>query len=204
MIAARMQLVDFVVMLLDNGAEVKTQDATGKTALHIASDLTNLEMVRVLVEKGSPLDTIDEHKCSALHLAALKMDKKCVELLIKAGANERLMNDKGLTPMQGVRLTFSKFMKALVLERDSQNEVTDTVEYHPGNILNQSDQTLESHADLKDSFCLLCKRRQAVAAMMPCGHLCCCEVCQKERILQQKVCPHCKGEITGCVNILGD
>jgi ankyrin repeat protein len=200
-----MQQVDFVLTLLEFNAEVKIQDSHGQTALHIAADLCNFAMVQMLVEHAAPLDLVDENKNAPLHLAALRMDKKIVELLIRSGANEKLMNAKGLTPMQGVKLTFSKFMRALVAERENAAGPADDVEtYKPGNIMNQNDSTLESHADLKDSVCLLCKRRQAIAAMMPCGHLCVCEVCQKERILQQKVCPHCKGEVTGCVNILGD
>jgi hypothetical protein len=156
----------------------------------------------MMIAANAPLNVIDVNKNAALHLASLKMDKKCVETLIKAGADVKLINAKGLTPMQGVRLTFSKFMKALVLERETKDQEKGTDEYVVGKIFGQANQTLGSQGDLKDAFCLLCKRRTAVAAMLPCGHLCCCEVCLKERIATLKVCPHCKGEVTGAVNIL--
>jgi hypothetical protein len=158
--------------------------------------------VNTLIAARSPLNVVDIEKNTALHLAALKMDKKCVEALIRAGADVKLINAKGLTPMRGVRLTFSKFMKALVLERETKEDEKGSDEYVVGKIYGQSNQTLDSQADLKESFCLLCKRRTAVAAILPCGHLCCCEACLKERVNTTKVCPSCKGEITGAVNIL--
>ena len=97
-------------------------------------------------------------------------------------------------------------MKQLVAEREAQDspQSKETNEYHAGKVLDQEDKPLDSHADLSESYCLLCKRRTAVAACMPCGHLCICEVCQKERAAQLKKCPQCKNDITGAVNILGE
>ena len=95
-------------------------------------------------------------------------------------------------------------MKALVSERDEGHSETQKNDYVVGKVLNQSDEALDNQADMKESFCLLCKRRAAVAALMPCGHLCVCEVCLKERVGAVKTCPICKKEVTGAVNILAD
>jgi ankyrin repeat protein len=84
----------------------------GPTTLHIAADLCNLEMVGMLVEHGAPLNVVGENKNALLNVAALKMDKRIVELLIRSGANEKIMNAKGLTPLQGVELTFATFIRA--------------------------------------------------------------------------------------------
>ena len=197
-----MEREDFAATLISFQVNVSIQDENGQTPLHIVADLCNLRMIQMLIAANAPLNVVDVSKNSPLHLAALKMDKKCVETLIRAGSDTKLINDKGLTPMQGVRLTFSKFMKALVAEREAAEQNTKTDEYIVGKIYNQSNQPLMSQADLKESFCLCCKRRTAVAAMLPCGHLCVCEVCLKERVNTLKVCPYCKQPVTGAVNIL--
>ena len=95
-------------------------------------------------------------------------------------------------------------MKALVSERDQEHSTTEQNDYVVGKILNQSSDPLDTQNDMKESFCLQCKRRPAVAALMPCGHLCVCEVCLKERVGAIKTCPICKKEVTGAVNILGE
>ena len=179
-----------------------TCDENGRTALHVVADLTNLKLTQLLIKEGAPINVVDVEKNSPLHLAALKMDKKVVETLINAGSDVKLMNTKGLTPMQGTRLTFAKFMKQLVKERDEKEMVENPDVYHPGNIYDQANQLIQGESDLREMFCLLCKRRPAVAAMVPCGHLCCCEVCQKERVNGLKVCPFCKQEITGAINLM--
>ncbi len=73
-----------------------------------------------------------------------------------------------------------------------------------GDILNQAGGTFESYEELRDSFCLLCRRRAATAALLPCGHLCVCENCQKERTSSLKTCPICKQEVYGAVSILAE
>jgi hypothetical protein len=112
------------------------------------------------------------------------------------------MNIKGLTPLHGVRLTFSKYMKQLVAIRD-ENPVKEKPEaYKPGVLFSQINIVLEQEADLREMFCLLCKRRNAIAAMVPCGRICCCEVCIKEMVLGLKTCLYCKDNVCLFINIL--
>jgi hypothetical protein len=131
------------------------------------------------------------------------MNKMLVEMLIKKGASAREQNDNGRTPLQGVRLTFAKFMRQLLGE---ENKLASPEEQRiePGDILNQTGGTFENYGELRDSFCLLCRRRAATAALLPCGHLCCCETCQRERIVSTKTCPICKHDVYGAVAILAE
>lgn len=201
-IACKTQQERFVATLISFGADVSTQDRDGKTPLHIACDLCNANMVSMLIQANAPLNIIDAQKNTPLHLASSHMNKKVVEMMLRAGADVKKINSKGLTPMQGVRLTFSKFMKEIVEEREANELDVKKDEYVAGKVFSQNDTPLNTEIELRDSICLMCKRRQAVAAVMPCGHLCLCEVCLKERVNNMKTCPYCKAPATGAVNIL--
>jgi hypothetical protein len=91
-----------------------------------------------------------------------------------------------------------------LLGEETKVATADEARVEPGDILNQTGGTFESYSELRDSFCLLCRRRAATAALLPCGHLCVCETCQKERIATVKTCPICKQEVYGAVAILAE
>jgi hypothetical protein len=157
----------------------------------------------VLIEAGANINAKGEGKNTPLHYASLNMNKSLVEILIKKGASAREQNDQGRTPLQGVRLTFSKFMRQLLGE-ETKAQSPDEMHVEAGHIVKQTGGSFESYSEVKDSFCLLCRRRAATGALLPCGHLCVCETCQKERIATVKACPICKLEVCGAVSILAD
>jgi serine/threonine-protein phosphatase 6 regulatory ankyrin repeat subunit B len=65
--------ITLVNLLLDGGAQVNMQGKGGTSALHVASNIGNIETVRVLLEHGAQVDMQDDGGMSALHLAASKM-----------------------------------------------------------------------------------------------------------------------------------
>lgn len=201
-LATELDQDEFVMILISFNANVGLSDENKVTPLHIAADHCNLNLVTALIKAGAPINAVDVDKNSPLHFGSQKMNKKIVEALINSGADTKLMNSKGLTPLQGVRLTFSKYMKQLVAQRDENPDKDAAVHYLPGQLFSQTNTILEQESDLREMFCLLCKRRNAIAAMVPCGHLCCCEVCLRERVPQLKQCPYCKDTVSGAVNIL--
>ena len=184
------------------GADVNIADNNGTIPLHIACKLDATKIALLLVEKGSHIQAKGEAGNTPLHYASQNMNKQVVEVLIKGGANARDKNDEGRTPLQGIRLTFAKFMRQLIGE--DKGDQKEEVKIDCSEILNQSGEALQSPAEMKDTFCLLCRRHAATAALLPCGHLCICESCQRERTATLKQCPICKKDVYGAVSILGE
>jgi hypothetical protein len=91
-----------------------------------------------------------------------------------------------------------------LLGEETKMAAADDAHVEAGHILKQTGGSFETYAEVKDSYCLLCRRRTATGALLPCGHLCVCEPCQKERIATVKQCPICKQDVYGAVAILAD
>ena len=202
-IATAMKDNALVNVLLQNGADPNVGDENGTIPLHIACKLDDVPISKALVAAGSNVKAKGEGKNTPLHYASRNMNKVLVEMLITKGANAKEPNADGRTPLQGVKLTFCKFMKGLIGE---ERKLTSEEEHHvePGDIMSQNGSTFNSVEEVKDAFCLLCRRHTATSAMLPCGHLCVCEACQRERISNTKICPICKNDICGAVCILAD
>ena len=198
-IATKMKNVDLITMLIDMGCDVNIGDINGTTPLHYACKLDLTKPALQLIEKGSDIMAKGEGNNTPLHFASLNMNKQLVEVLIKKGANAREMNSEGRTPLQGIRLTFAKFMKQLMGE--DKGDKKEDIKIDVSEVLNQSGEKLETQTELKDTFCLLCRRRAATAALLPCGHLCICDACQHERLATLKQCPICKKDIYGACAI---
>ncbi|OHT02680.1 hypothetical protein TRFO_30178 [Tritrichomonas foetus] len=199
-----MKDIELVQLLLNNGADVNIGDENGTIPLHIACKLDQVAIGKILIDANSNINTKGQGKNTPLHYASHNMNKTLVEILIKKGASAREKNDEGRTPLQGVRLTFAKFMRQLLGDEKKTTTTDDSSHVEPGDILNQASETFDSFSELKDAFCLLCRRRAATAALLPCGHLCVCEQCQKERVSAVKTCPICKQEVYGAVSILAE
>jgi hypothetical protein len=58
-------------------------------------------------------------------------------------------------------------MKSLVVDRETKEGEKGSDEYAVGKIYGQSNQSLDSQSNLMERFCLLCKRRTAVAVTLP-------------------------------------
>ena len=83
---------------------IDRRDQFGYTLLCLAVHYGRVEMVDVLLKNGaSPtVQTIEsDGKNTPLHIAVNFKFKKIQDLLIEAGADENMLNAKGLTPWEG-------------------------------------------------------------------------------------------------------
>ena len=84
--------VEYVKMLLDQGADVNTCDSRGKTALMYAASADNAECVDVLLEAGADVNMSDARGITALMEASSAGNSVCVEKLLKEGADVNINN----------------------------------------------------------------------------------------------------------------
>lgn len=100
-------------MLIDCGADVNQVLDEGGEKMSLLNALCGVgvntteftenqvyPLVELLLNKGAAIDSLDESRNSSLHLAAASNFTKIVILLIDRGANPRLRNIKGQTPMK--------------------------------------------------------------------------------------------------------
>lgn len=91
---------DLIGYLIAKGANVNATDESGFTPLHIAIQNGNREAIGMLCKNTRNLNLKEIHYGNTpLHLAALNGDKKSSEMLIKAGADARITNMQGKTPV---------------------------------------------------------------------------------------------------------
>lgn len=88
----------YVVMLVNAGADVNTQNHEGETPLMIATQTRELETMNFLIRSGAKLDIQDKDGDTALTRAVTdSSDPAVVTTLIKSGANLRMKNAEGKT-----------------------------------------------------------------------------------------------------------
>ncbi|KAI3558850.1 hypothetical protein CABS03_11384 [Colletotrichum abscissum] len=86
--------------LLDHAPDVNLQDVEGNTALINAAQNRVVEGVRALIRHGADVNVQDIHGRTALAHAAEKLCFESVEaLLLKAGADAKLCDDEGRSPL---------------------------------------------------------------------------------------------------------
>lgn len=76
-------------LLIQHGADVNLQSATGLSPLHVAANEGNLKFGEVLIKNGAVIDAVDEKAVTPLQLAAfhgnaqsLKSNKYYFEVFI--------------------------------------------------------------------------------------------------------------------------
>ena len=84
-----------VKFLMENGADVNTQNEKGITALMLASRFGHIETVKFLIEKGANVNIRDTHDKSAFLYARDNNNKDIQMLLLKQGASARPINNRG-------------------------------------------------------------------------------------------------------------
>jgi len=107
-------------MLLQHGASVHIRNKNGQTPLHFASRYCPPGVVALLLKSGADVDAQDDNSVTPLHFSMsassqdiflddgyedadeelLEGNLEIIELLLENGANVRLRNDHGKTPLQ--------------------------------------------------------------------------------------------------------
>ena len=90
-------------ILLKAGAKPHIKDKDGKTALHYACCDINYsahpECIPVLLQAGINIDETDNMGRTPLHAAAISQNSGCLRELLKRGADHRLRDNDGATPL---------------------------------------------------------------------------------------------------------
>ena len=95
--AVRTEDPDFAKMLIDAGADVKTIDKTGMTALMRAAYEGRTEIAQLLIAANADVDASDNDDETALMWAAKSGRTQLVQLLIASGADVNARNNYGQT-----------------------------------------------------------------------------------------------------------
>ncbi|XP_030843250.1 ankyrin repeat and protein kinase domain-containing protein 1-like [Strongylocentrotus purpuratus] len=81
------------------GVDVNCSDASGKTALHIASENGHLQTVKCLTNLGAKLNVVDANLQTSVHLCSQNGHLHVVELLVNEGADIDVGEKDGFTAL---------------------------------------------------------------------------------------------------------
>ncbi len=84
--------------LLDQGANINSNNKQGETALHAAASANQVQMVNLLIAKGANVNSTTTGGWTPLHTAARVGASQVLSLLIAKGANLQAVNADGRTP----------------------------------------------------------------------------------------------------------
>lgn len=73
-------------LLIENGANINTQDNFGATALYMASKKNNPSIVKILLDAGADTE-LQKHGLTPLMVATRKGNLICLKMLVEHGAN---------------------------------------------------------------------------------------------------------------------
>ncbi|KAB5539971.1 hypothetical protein PHYPO_G00095490 [Pangasianodon hypophthalmus] len=80
-------------LLMKKGVDLNLQEGTsGKTALHMAVELHDVDAVTLLLNRGANVDAAMLNGCTALHLAVGRQDATITSHLCQAGADKMIRN----------------------------------------------------------------------------------------------------------------
>ena len=89
---------DAVKMLIENGADVNSEDEFGKTPLFYAADLNSLPIAQVLVANGVDVNHVSSNGETALHSAGSKGGCDVLKFLLDHGADRNVQSRSRNTP----------------------------------------------------------------------------------------------------------
>ncbi|XP_068088747.1 NF-kappa-B inhibitor epsilon [Hyperolius riggenbachi] len=98
-VATMKRNLSLISILLDNGADINSQEGTsGKTALHLAVEMSDAQLVAHLLQYRPHVDALMYNGCTPLHLAVGRKDADLARLLCQSGADILQRNREGETP----------------------------------------------------------------------------------------------------------
>ncbi|RAK85038.1 ankyrin, partial [Aspergillus costaricaensis CBS 115574] len=86
-------------LLLDRGADINSQDASGKTILDLAAAAGDVELAELALEHGIMLEATAKDGMTALHRAVLHQHDIIMDMLLDAGADAEAQDGNGDTPL---------------------------------------------------------------------------------------------------------
>ena len=80
--------------LLAAGADLRTRDAQGRTAVHVAAFARRHEVLRRLARAGADLGALENDRYDAVTIAAVADDEETLRVLLALGASARLVTSR--------------------------------------------------------------------------------------------------------------
>lgn len=134
-------------VLLKHGADLKTQDKVGYTALHWAVSEGSPGVVEALVEGGASLEARSFRMIlfkypfkgfTPLHAASINLES--MRMLLRKGANINVKDGNGQTPLHVVckisaKVTSALTMADFMLRRGADETITDNDGYTPDDLI---------------------------------------------------------------------
>ena len=103
-IASGLGHVEVVKLLLENGADVNTNNDIGISALMAASSKGFVKVVKLLLEKGADVNAKNDDNLTALIIASQTGHTEVAELLLEKGADVNAKNNDGYTALMAASL----------------------------------------------------------------------------------------------------
>lgn len=98
--------------------DVDDRNAAGRTRLHEACMLGDIQHAKDLRELGADIDARDEDGFTPLMCSVMANNIGVVEWLLSSGANSRLCSYSGITPLRAARLKKYEDIASLLYHRD--------------------------------------------------------------------------------------
>lgn len=102
-LAVRANAIECIKLFIKEGADVNSLKPSGTNPIHLAADLGLSESLKALLDAPSANPNIRicfrEQESTALHLATDDGNVDCVNLLLAKGADVKIKNHRGVTPL---------------------------------------------------------------------------------------------------------
>ncbi|RYP00788.1 hypothetical protein DL764_006422 [Monosporascus ibericus] len=117
--------------LLDEGADIESNDKIGCSPLSIASRTSHSDTVRLLLDRGADIESKDNAGCSPLLIAAWNNRCDMVRLLLDNGADIESKNMDNCSPLLIALRTGHSDVVRLLLDRGADIESKDKIGCSP-------------------------------------------------------------------------
>lgn len=91
--------IEVIRNYLSIGADLKTKDKDGNTALHHAAFSASTEAIRLLLKHGAPTNERNALGHTALHVAVVKQHAGCVSVLLEHACDVNVQDNNGNTAL---------------------------------------------------------------------------------------------------------
>ena len=125
-VAACTGIAQFVLVVLEKGAELDSKDYRGETALHWTAYNGHSAVMMLLLDQGADVDAKDIDGETALQWAAVRGQEAAVRLLLDRGADVDAKNKDGKTALWGaVAMRGQEAVVRLLLDRGADVDAKD-------------------------------------------------------------------------------
>lgn len=101
LLATKLQKIETVKILIENGADVEAKNESGLTALKIAISSRNEQLIKILLESGANVNSKNDNNATPIMGASYWGLIRIIEILLKSGARVNDATKAGVTALMG-------------------------------------------------------------------------------------------------------